>query len=117
MEGKVRDRDESEGVDSGAALRNLIVSGIRLHAGVALYGLESLQRLSTSGRGKGLPGAAGELGARLDSITEFAVSGLDQTKKDAMDSVSRVAKKAVAKSAEVLSELAALNSAGQDPEG
>jgi hypothetical protein len=91
----------------GGALQDLIVSGIRLQAGLLMYGIERLQDLSNvAGKGQGPQGLADEAAATLNSLTGFLETGLDRTKKDALKSVSRVASKAVAKSAEVLSKAA-----------
>jgi hypothetical protein len=107
MDGVEKRRGASEDRTPGASLQDLLVSGIRISAGLALYGIEQLQNLAASaGSGGGLPAIADQVGITLDSVTDFLASGMDNTKRDALKSVSRVASKAVAKSVEVLSELA-----------
>jgi len=103
---------EPSGVKSaptlGGTLRNLLVSGVRVSAGFALYGLERVQNVVDAARGDGLTGAAEKLGAALDTLSDSLEDGMDETKKEALRSVSRVTAKAAEKYAELLSPEAIL---------
>ena len=94
----------------GGALQNPHVSGIRLSP--ALYGVERLQHLSTSAAGgRGLAAMADQVGTIFDSVTGFLASGMDNSRRDALKSISRVATRVGSKPADVLSH----PSAFQDP--
>lgn len=95
------------------ALEKLLVAGVRLSAGFALYGLEQVQRAVEAVRTDGLPGVAGKLETAFDRVSDSLESGVDDTKKEAMRSVSRVTAKAIEKYAEYLSPAAIAEAAGK----
>lgn len=87
--------------------------GIRLSAGLALYDSGQLQHPSTSAAsGRGLPMIADQFGTSFDSVTDFLTFGMDNTKRNALKSVSRVATDLAARSAAVLSQTASTDSGG-----
>jgi hypothetical protein len=89
------------------SLQKLFVSGVRLQAGVALFGLEQLQHLLTAKGADREPAAIVAHFARaLNTLSDTLSGSVDDTKKDALRSVSRVAERAAAKSAEVVSRMA-----------
>jgi hypothetical protein len=88
----------------GDTIRDLLVSGVRLHTGLALYGIGQVQKVIEAATGEqGLPGAAETLESALDGLTGFFESTMDNTKREALRSVSRVSSKAVDKVFDTLS--------------
>jgi hypothetical protein len=97
----------------GGALQSLFVAGVRMSAGLTLYGLEQIRNTAEAIRGDGLAGAAGKLGSALDRLSDTMEDGIDDTKKEALRSISRVTAKAVEKYAEILSPSAIAEAANQ----
>jgi hypothetical protein len=103
-----------QGFDAGdpglsETIQNLLVSGVRLSAGITLYGIERIQKVVEAATGeRGLPGAATELDSALGVLANLLESNLDDTKREALRSVSRVSAKAVEKAFEALSPAAVL---------
>ena len=92
-------------------IQNLLVSGVRLSAGLTLYGIERIQKVVEAATGeRGLPGAATELDSALGVLANLLESNLNETKREAMRSVSRVSAKAVEKAFETLSPATLLES-------
>jgi hypothetical protein len=87
----------------GGALQSLFVAGVRMSAGFTLYGLEQIRNTAEALRGDGLAGAAEKLGSAFDRLSDTMEAGIDDTKKEALRSVSRVTAKVVEKYAEILS--------------
>jgi hypothetical protein len=95
-------------------IQKLLVSGVRLSAGITLYGIERIQKVVESASGeRGLPGAAAELDSALGVLANLLESNLNETKREALRSVSRVSAKAVEKAFETLSPAALLQAAGR----
>jgi hypothetical protein len=95
--------------DTGT-IQNLIVSGIRLSAGLTLYGIGQLQKIFDAAIGdKGLPGAAQKLESTLTELSGSLESNMDETKREALRSVSRVSAKVAAKTFQALSPDAILD--------
>ena len=93
---------------SGETIQTLIVSSIRLSTGLTLYGIGKLQKIFDAATGdKGLPGAAEKLESTFEELSKSLESNLDETKKEALRSVSRVAAKAVEKAFETFRPLLA----------
>ena len=89
----------------GDTIQNLIVSSVRLSTGLTLYGIGELQKIFEAGvGGKGLPGAAEKLGSSLNEFSSSLERNLDETKKEALRSVSRVSVKAVEKAFQTCSD-------------
>jgi len=97
----------------GGALQSLFVAGVRMSAGFALYGLEQIGNIAEAVRGDGIAGAAERLGSAFDRLSDSMEGGIDDTKKEALRSVSRVTAKAVEKYAEVLSPAAIAEAANK----
>jgi hypothetical protein len=95
-------------------IQNLLVSGVRLSAGITLYGIERIQKVVEAATGeRGLPGAATELDSALGVLANLLESNLDDTKREALRSVSRVSAKAVEKVFDALSPAAVLDAANR----
>jgi len=95
-------------------IRDLIVSSVRLSAGITLYGIERIQKVVEAATGeRGLPGAAAELDSALGVLANLLESNLDDTKREALRSVSRVSAKAVEKAFDALSPAAVLHAANR----
>lgn len=85
-------------------IQNLIVSSIRLCTGLTLYGIGQLQKIFDAATGdKGLPGAAEKLESAFEDLSKSLESNMDETKREALRSVSRVSAKAVEKALETFS--------------
>ncbi len=98
----------------GDTIQNLIVSSVRLSTGLTLYGIGELQKIFEAGvGGKGLPGAAEKLGSSLNEFSSSLERNLDETKKEALRSVSRVSVKAVEKAFQTFSPAAILEAGNQ----
>jgi len=90
--------------DLGDSIQNLIVSHIRLSTGLALFGLGQLQKVFDAAAGdKGLPAAAEKLESAYDELSRSLQSNMDETRKEAIRSVSRVSAKAIQKAFETFS--------------
>jgi hypothetical protein len=97
----------------GETMQSLIVSQIRFSTGLALYGIGQLQKIFDAAIGdRGLPAAAERLESALDELSQSLQSDMDETRKEALRSVSRVSAKAVEKAFEVFSP-AAIGEAGK----
>lgn len=95
-------------------IQDLLVSGVRLSTGLTLYGIERIQKLVEAAAGeRGLPGAAMELDSALGVLANLLESNLDDTKREALRSVSRVSAKAVEKAFEALSPAAVIQAANR----
>ena len=95
-----------------ATLQDLLVSTVRLSTALTLYGLEQLQNVAYARTGRpDLSAAAEKLGTGLDSVTDSLVLGIDETKKDALISVSTAARYVIRKSLEILSPVTVLEAA------
>jgi hypothetical protein len=85
----------------GETIQTLIVSSIRLSTGLTLYGIGQLQKIFDAATGdKGLPEAAEKLESTFEELSKSLESNMDETKREALRSVSRVAAKAVEKAFE-----------------
>jgi hypothetical protein len=99
-------------VGLGDSIQTLLVSGIRLYAGITLYGLGQLQKIFDAATGdKGLPAAASRLESAFVDLSASLEKDMDETRKEALRSVSRVSAKAVERTFEALSP-AAISEAG-----
>jgi hypothetical protein len=87
----------------GSTLQSLLTAGVRMSAGFTLYGLEQFERTVEAVRSDGLSAAAAKLRTALDTVSDSLENGVDETKKEALRSVSRVTAKALEKYAEILS--------------
>lgn len=87
----------------GGALQSLLVSGIRISVAVNLYALEQIQKTIDAARGHGLPAATKGVVSALDTLSDSLENGIDDTKKDALQSVRRVATKAAERSFAIFS--------------
>ena len=94
---------EKDAPTLGGALQSLFVAGVRMSAGFTLYGLEQTRNAIEAVRGDGLAGAAEKLETAFDTLSDTMENGLDETKKEALRSISRVTAKAVEKYVEFLS--------------
>lgn len=93
----------------GDTIQKLIVSSIRLSTGLTLYGIGQLQKILNAATGdKGLPGAAEKLESTFKELSKSLESNMDETKREALRSVSRVSAKAVEKAFETFSPAAIL---------
>jgi hypothetical protein len=91
--------------DLGTAVQSLIVSGIRLSAGLTLYGIGRLQRIVDAATGdEGLPLVAEKIDLTLHELSGSIESHMDETRKEALRSVSRVSAKAIEKVCGAFSE-------------
>jgi hypothetical protein len=82
-------------------VQNLLVSTVRLSAALTLYGLEQLQNVAYARKGRrDLSTTAERFVTTLDSLSDSLVDGMDETKKDALISLSTVARYMVRKSLE-----------------
>jgi hypothetical protein len=108
-----------QGFDAGDpglsdSIQSLLVSGIRLSAGLTLYGIERVQKVVEAATGeRGLPGAVTELDSALGLLANLLESNLDDTKREALRSVSRVSAKAVEKVFDALSPAAVMQAANR----
>ena len=94
-------------------VQSLLVSTVRLSAALTLYGLEQLQNVAYAREGRrDLSTAAERFGTALDSVSDSLVDGLDETKRDALISVSTVARFLIRESFEILSPAAVLETVG-----
>jgi hypothetical protein len=85
-------------------VQNLLVSTVRLSAALTLYGLEQLQNVAYARKGRrDLSTTAERFVTTLDSLSDSLVDGMDETKKDALISLSTVARYMIRKSLESLS--------------
>jgi hypothetical protein len=88
----------------GDTIQDLLVAGIRLSTGLTLYGIAQFQKVfDAAAGGQGLPGAAQKLGSTLEVLSNSLESNMDETKREALRSVSRVSAKAIGKVFEALS--------------
>lgn len=95
-----------------ATVQDLLVSTVRLSAALTLYGLEQLQNVAFARSDRReLSEAVEKLGTGLDSVTDSLVQGLNETKKDALISVSTTARYVIRKSLEILSPVPVLEAA------
>jgi hypothetical protein len=95
-------------------IQDLLVSGVRLSAGLTLYGIERLQKVVEAATGdRGLPGAVSEVDSALAVLANLLESNLDDTKREALRSVSRVSAKAVEKAFDALSPAAVIQAANR----
>ena len=95
-------------------IQNLIVSGVRLSTGITLYGIERMQKIVEAATGeRGLRGAATELDSALGVLANLLESNLDDTRREALRSVSRASAKAIAKAFETLSPAAIVDCANR----
>jgi len=109
-------RQDFDAGDAGLSdtIQDLIVSSVRLSAGLTLYGIERIQRMVEAAAGEpGLPGAATELNSALGVLANLLESNLDETKREALRSVARVSAKAVEKAFDALSPAAVLDAANR----
>ena len=99
----------------GDAIQDLLVSSIRLSTGLTLYGIAQFQKVFDAAAGKtGLPGAAEKLGSTLEVLANSLESNMDETKREALRSVSRVSAKAIGKAFESLSPAAIRHDGGHN---
>ena len=101
------------GSEAGVAIQDtvqhLILSTIRLSAALTLYGLEQLQTVGRVSAGnRGLATVAEELGTALDSVADPFVKGINETKRDALVSVTAAARFLIRKSFQIVSPDAVL---------
>jgi hypothetical protein len=95
-------------------IQNLLVSGVRLSAGITLYGIERIQKVVEAATGeRGLPGAVAELDSALGVLANLLEGNLDDTKREALRSVSRVSAKAVEKAFDALNPTPVLRAVGR----
>lgn len=95
-----------------ATMQDLLVATVRLSTALTLYGLEQLQNVAYARTGRpGLSAAVEKLGTGLDSVTDSLVLGMDETKKDALISVSTAARYVIRKSLEIVSPVTVLEAA------
>lgn len=85
-------------------VQNLVLSTVRLSAALTLYGLEQLQTVTRVSAGnRGLATVAEELGTALDSVADPFVKGINETKRDALISVTAAARFLIRKSFQIVS--------------
>jgi hypothetical protein len=88
----------------GKAIQDLLVSGIRLSAGLTLFGIGQIQKvLETASGDRGIPGATEKLGSTFDALSQSLESNLNESRREAVQSVSRVSAKAIEKAFETFS--------------
>lgn len=95
MAGQAPDAGERQ---LGDTIQDLLVAGIRLSTGLTLYGITQLQKVFDAATGdQGLPAVAEKLESTLEVLTNSLESNMDETKREALRSVSRVSAKAIGK--------------------
>lgn len=92
------------GQEPEGTIRELVLSGLRLSAGVTLYGIEQVQKVVEAATGeRGLPGAAATAVSAMDGLTGFLEGAMNATKREALRSFSRVSAKAIEKTFDAIS--------------
>lgn len=92
----------------GSALQDLLVAAIRFSTAVDLYALEQIEKTIETIRGDGLPAGTERYRNSLDTVSDTLEDRIDDTKKEALRSMSRVAAKALDKYFEYASPAAIL---------
>ncbi len=87
-----------ETVTGGDSVQKGMVSMIRLSGAVAWYSMEKLQTSVSMQEGEGFPKAMEDLAGVLNSVADSLAENMEPGKRDAMKSVSRVAKQVVGQS-------------------
>ena len=82
----------------GDSVQKVMVSMIRLSGAVAWYSMEKLQTSVSMQEGEGFPKAMEDLAGVLNSAADSLAENMEPGKRDAMKSVSRVAKQVVVQS-------------------
>lgn len=103
-----RSSERTAGTLAGA-LQRLLVSGIRISVAVNLYALEQIQKTIDTTRGHGVPAATEGVVSALDTLSDSLENGIDDIKKEALQSVRRVATKAAERSFAIFSPAAGGN--------
>jgi hypothetical protein len=97
--------ERSAGTLAGA-LQHLLVSGLRVSVAVNLYTLQQIQKTIEATRGHGVPAATLGVAGALDSLSDSLENSIDDIKKEALQSVRRVATKAAERSFAIFSPAA-----------
>ncbi|MBI3895853.1 MAG: hypothetical protein HY313_07955 [Acidobacteria bacterium] len=93
------------GENLGNSLQKAVVSMVRFSSALALYGMENMQTAISFQKGGGLPKAAENLEAVLDSMAQCLADQMEQNNQEALKSATKIAEQVVQQSVETMTLL------------